>query len=89
MCGIQLKDRRRSKNLMLMLDLNERIDQLATASSVHWYSHVLRLEDGHIWRKALVFEINGQRKKGRQNGTWTKQFDEESMKVGLIREDDL
>ena len=39
-CGVQLKDRNRSKDLMLMLDLNETIDQLAMANSVHWYGHV-------------------------------------------------
>ena len=36
---------------MLMLGLNENIDQLAIANSVHWYGHVLRKEDGHVLRK--------------------------------------
>ena len=31
MCGVRLKDRKRANNLMLMLDFNERIDQLAMA----------------------------------------------------------
>ena len=35
MCGVQLKDRKRSTDLMFMLVLNEAIDQLSTASSVH------------------------------------------------------
>ena len=39
------------------------MDQLAMASSVRWYSHVLRREDGHVLRKALDFEVEGQRKK--------------------------
>ena len=47
-----------------MMGLNETIDQLAIASSVHWYGHVLRTEDGHYLRRALNFEIEGQRKKG-------------------------
>ena len=34
MFGIQLKDRKRSKDLMLMLDLNETMDNLAMANSV-------------------------------------------------------
>ena len=37
MCGVQLKGRKRSTDLMLMLGLNEAIGQLATADSVHWY----------------------------------------------------
>ena len=48
MCGVQLKDRKRSTDLMFMLGLNETIDQLAMVNSVRWYCHVLRREDGHI-----------------------------------------
>ena len=51
MYGVQLKDRKRSMNLMLMLGLNETIDQLAMASSVRWYGHVLRREDGLVLRR--------------------------------------
>ena len=37
--------------------------------SVHWNDHVLRREDGHVWRRALDFEVEGQRKKnGGQRG---------------------
>ena len=50
---------------MFMLGLSETIDQLAIANSVHWYGHVLRREDGHVMRRALNFEVEGQRKKGR------------------------
>ena len=42
MCGVQLKDRKRSTYLMFMLGLTETIDQLAMANSVRWYDHVLR-----------------------------------------------
>ena len=34
MCGVQLKDRKRSMDLMFMLGLNKTIDQLAMANSV-------------------------------------------------------
>ena len=47
-----------------MLGLKKSIDQLAMANSVHWYGHVLRREDGHVLRRALDFEVEGQRKKG-------------------------
>ena len=53
MCGVQLKDRKRSTDLMFMLGLNETVDQLATENSVRWYGHVLRIEDGHVLRRAL------------------------------------
>ena len=60
MCGRQLKD---TRDLMSMLGLNESIDQLAMANSVHWYSHVLSREDYHLLRKALDFEVEGKRKR--------------------------
>ena len=65
MCGVQLRDRIRSADLMFMLDLRETIDQLSMANSVRWYCHVLRRKDGHVLRRALDFEVEGQRKKGR------------------------
>ena len=42
MCGVQLKDRRRSADLMFMLGLCETTVRLAMANSVHWYGHVLK-----------------------------------------------
>ena len=56
MCGVQLKDRKRSTYLMFVLGLSETIDQLAMANSAHWYGHVLRREDGYVLRRALDFE---------------------------------
>ena len=42
MCGVHLKDRKTSSDLMLMFGLNETIDQFAMANSVRWYGRVLR-----------------------------------------------
>ena len=50
---------------------------------------MLRREDGHVLRKTLDFEIDGQSKKGRPKRTWKKQVEEESVKVGLRKEDAL
>ena len=74
MCEVQLRDRTRSEDLMLMLGLNETIDQLAMANSVCWYSHMLRREDGHVLRRVLDFEVEGQRKKGGQRGHGENRF---------------
>ena len=65
MCGVQLEGRERSTDLMFMLGLNETMDQLAMANSVRWYGHVLSREDSHMLRRALDFEVEGQRMKGR------------------------
>ena len=64
MYGVQLKDRKRSKDFML--GLNETKDQLAMANSVCWYGYVLRREDDHVFRRALSFEVDGQRKGGQR-----------------------
>ena len=84
MCRVQLKEIKRSTDLIFMLGLKETIDQLAMANSIHWYGHLLRRKDGHILRRALDFEVEGQRKKGRLKRTWKKQVEEESVKVGLL-----
>ena len=82
---VQLKGRKISADLMLMMDLNETIDQLAMANSVCWCSHVLWREDGHVLRRALDVEVEGQRKKGRLKRTWNRQDGEQSVKVCLSR----
>ena len=56
---------------------------------VLWYGHLLRREDGHILSRVLDFEVESQRMKGRSKRTWKKQVKEESVKVGLRREDAL
>ena len=71
MCGVQLKNRKRSTDFMFMLGLNKTIDQLTMINSVCWH--------GHILRRALNFEVEGQRKKGRPKRTWKRQVEEESV----------
>ena len=65
MCGVQLKDRKRYTDLMFMLGLNETTDQLSTTNSVRQYGHVLRREDSHIVRRALILRL---KVKGRRGG---------------------
>ena len=69
MCGVQLKDRKSTTDLIFMLGLNETIDQMALGNSICWYGHVLGREDGHVMRRTLDFEVEGQRKKGRPKRT--------------------
>ena len=85
MCGLQPKGRNISRDLMLAL--NYTMDQLAMANCVCWYGHVLRREDGHILRRTLDFEVEGQGKKGRLRRPWKEQAEEEGGKIGLSRED--
>ena len=50
---------------------------------VLWYDNPLRRKDGYVLRRALDFEVEGQRKKGRPKKTWKKQVGEESAKVEM------
>ena len=68
MCKPHLRGSNRANVLMLVLGMNESVDQLTITTSVHWYGHVR--EDGHVWRIALSFEVEGQRKKERLKRTW-------------------
>ena len=86
MFRVQLKDRKRSLDWIFMLGLNVTMDKLAMANS-DVDMVVLRREDGHIMRRALDFEVEGQRKKVWQKRTWKRQVEEESVKVGLKMED--
>ena len=62
MCEVQLKDGKRSRDLMMTLGLNETIDQLAMAVSVCWYGHVIRREDDHVLGRSLHFEVDGRQR---------------------------
>ena len=75
MCGVQLKDRKRSAYLMFMFGLSKTVDQLAMENSARWYDHVMRREDGQVLRRALDFEVEGQRKKGMSKRTCKKQVE--------------
>ena len=58
----------RKRVKILMLGLNETMDQLTMTNSVCLYFHLLRREDGHVLRRALVTEVGGQKKKRRLRG---------------------
>ena len=57
-------------DLMLIPGLNEAVDQSAMANSVRWYGDVLRRVGDHVVRKALDFEVKGERKNERPKRTW-------------------
>ena len=83
MCGVKLMDKKSTKDLMQILDLNEAMDQLAKASSVRWYGHVLRKDKNNFLRRALDLMVRGTMKRGRPKKTWLRAVVEQSRKVGL------
>ena len=83
MCGVKLFDKRSTKDLMKMLDLNDIMDQLARANSVCWCGHLLRNDKNNFLRRALHIKVKRARKRGRPKKTWLKAVVEQSRKVGL------
>ena len=69
MCGVKLVDRKDMEELMEMLDLKETLDKMAKANGVKWYGHVIRRDDDNILKKAIMLEVNGQRKRGQPKMT--------------------
>ena len=92
MCGVQLKDQKEAKELVLMLGLNESLDQLAMTKSVQSYGdvlrwknggvrrskdgHVLRREDGHVLKRALEFDAECQKEKWKRKNGRGKNIEE-------------
>ena len=49
--GGKLLEKKRTEELMEMLGLKETVVQMAKASGVRWYGHVLKRDDGHVLKK--------------------------------------
>ena len=83
MCGVKLVDRKNTEELMEMLGLKETLDRMAKANGARWCGHVVKRDDNDILKKAMMLEVNGQRKRGRPKMTWRRQVEESVKKVGL------
>ena len=44
---------------------------------------MVRRDDESILKKAMVLEVNGQRKRGRPKQPWKRQVEESMKKIGL------
>ena len=60
MCGVQLKERKRAKDLMSMLALNETVDQLDVVNNVCWHRDVLRRNGRHVFRWKFGYYVEDQ-----------------------------
>ena len=59
----QVNERNGPKELMVVLGMNETVDQLFIANSVHWYGYVLGRKAVHEVSRALDIEVEGKTKK--------------------------
>ena len=75
MCGVKLKDRLPSKELVLQ------------QNRLHWYGHVLRKDDDDWVKKCTEYEVEGPRPRGRPKRTWTEIVREDCQARTLNKED--
>ena len=61
---------------------------MAQANGVKWYGHVVRRDEESIFKKAMMLQMNGQRKRGRPKQTWKRQVEESLKKIGLEKEEE-
>ena len=85
MCGVKLVDRKNTEELM---GLKKTLDRMAKANGVRWNEHVIRREDDNILKRAMMMEVNGQRKREQPKMTWKRQVEKRVKKVGLKIERD-
>jgi len=69
------------------LGIEKTIDRLAKENGLKRYGHVLRREEGNSLKKALHFEVDGPRKRGRPRLTWRNIINKEMMRFGLTMVD--
>ena len=62
---------------------------MAMSKIVHWYAYVLRKEDGHVLRRALEFEVEGERKNGRAEKMMEQSGEEEGIKGSVSKKNVL
>ena len=85
MCGVHLRYRKRAKDLMLMLGLNETIDWLVVmATRMCRHGHMSR-KDSHVFN-ASEFEVEGQGRKQGRKAHARNRLRNKNMKVGLSKD---
>ena len=89
MCGVKLNKKRRSQELMSLLNLKDTLNGLARASGVRWHGHVLRRDNGHVMRRVLEFKVAGRREHEQPNMTRKRQVEEYINQIGLKKEDTI
>jgi hypothetical protein len=83
MCGVKLRDRKSSSELMSMVGLSEDMVTLVRKSRLRWYGHVMRRDEGVGIRRVLEFEVAGEIGRGRPPMGWKEQVEKDMVKAGL------
>ena len=87
MCGVRLRDRKSSRELMSMVGMKEDIAVVVKKSRLRWYGHVLRRSEEDGTKKALELIVPGAVGKGRPRLSWQVEAEKDMVRAGLRRGD--
>lgn len=87
MCGVQLVDRKNTKELMERIGLKDTIVEVVRRSGLRWLGHVLRKRDDEGVKRVWNLEVEGKRGRGRPKLSWKELVMKASQKLGLGVED--
>ena len=79
MCGMSLKDRRRSEDLCNLLGINCVAD-VVRRGRLRWFGHLERKSVGVCWQKV---DGGGARGRGRSRKTWEQCVRDDMKQLGL------
>jgi hypothetical protein len=82
MCGVTLKDRIHSEELLERLGITSVAD-VVRRGRLRWFGHVERMPDSDWVSKCRLLNVVGARSRGRGRKTWQECVNEDLKKVGL------
>ena len=89
MCGVTLRNRVCSQNLLERLGLSEDISIVVKRARLRWFGHVYRRDDDVGIKKAFLFEAGGRLGRGRPRKTWNELIRRDLNDFGLCEWDAL
>ena len=69
MCGVSQLDKIINERIRGTTKVGE-ITKKVLERRLKWYGHVMRREEHHVGRRAMVMKVQGRRKRGRPNRRW-------------------
>ena len=86
MCGVTLKDRKLSEDLLDSLGV-ESVAVVVKRSRSRWFRHVERTSEDNWVSACRAIEVKGSRGRGRGRKTWEECVTENMKTVGVTREE--
>ena len=74
MCGVSLKDRRRSADLLKLMGISG-VEEIMDSSALRWLGHVERKEELDWVSLCRGIEVEGEVRRGRKMNTWGGRMD--------------